>query len=38
MEFTVTVQIEGKDILAGNLYQSVRHGDEAASFSHVACF
>lgn len=34
MELSVTVQIEGKDTLAGTLYQSVRHGNETAMFSY----
>lgn len=32
MQFDVTVQIEGEDVPAGRLYQSVRHGDETATF------
>lgn len=38
MEFTITVQIAGEDVLAGHLYQSVRHGDETASFSYAASY
>ena len=35
MELDVTVQIEGADVLAGHLYQTVRHGIETASFSYA---
>ena len=35
MQFDVTVQIEGEDVLAGRLYQNVRHGDETATFSYA---
>ena len=34
MEFDVTVQIAGEDVLAGRLYQNVRHGDETVTFSY----
>ena len=34
MQLDVTVQIEGEDVLAGRLYQNVRHGDETATFSY----
>lgn len=34
MEFDVTVQIAGEDVLAGRLYQNVRHGDETTTFSY----
>lgn len=32
MELNVTVQIDGKDVLAGKLYQNVRHGLESTTF------
>lgn len=35
MELDVTVQISGEDVLAGRLYQSVRHGDETSTFSYA---
>ena len=35
MQLDVTVQIEGEDVLAGRLYQNVRHGDETATFSYA---
>lgn len=38
MQFDVTVQIEGEDVPAGRLYQSVRHGDETATFSYAASY
>ena len=38
MELDVTVQIDGEDILAGRLYQNVRHGDETATFSYAPSY
>ena len=38
MQLDVTVQIEGEDVLAGRLYQNVRHGDETATFSYAASY
>lgn len=38
MELDITVQISGKDVLAGKLYQSVRHGDETTTFSYVPSY
>lgn len=35
MQLDVTVQIEGEDVLAGRLYQNVRHGDETTTFSYA---
>ena len=34
MQYKVTTQIDGKDVLTGTLYQNVRHGQETASFSY----
>ena len=28
MQYKVTTQIDGKDVLAGTLYQNVRHGQD----------
>lgn len=38
MELNVTVQIDGEDILAGRLYQNVRHGDETTTFSYAPSY
>lgn len=38
MQLDVTVQIEGEDVLAGRLYQNVRHGDETATFSYATSY
>lgn len=38
MQLDVTVQIEDEDVLAGRLYQNVRHGDETATFSYAASY
>lgn len=38
MELSVTVQIGGEDVLAGALYQNVRHGDETATFSYAPSY
>lgn len=38
MELSVTVQIGGEDVLAGTLYQNVRHGDETATFSYAPSY
>lgn len=38
MELNVTVQIGGKDTLAGKLYQNVRHGAETTSFIYNASY
>lgn len=38
MQLDVTVQIEGEDVLAGKLYQNVRHGDETATFSYATSY
>lgn len=38
MQYKVTTQIDGKDVLAGTLYQNVRHGQETASFSYDASY
>ncbi len=35
MEYDVTVQIAGEDVLAGRLYQNIRHGEETASFRYA---
>lgn len=35
MELLVTVQIAGKYVPAGRLFQNVRNGAETASFSYV---
>lgn len=34
MELNVSIQINGKDTLAGKLYQNVRHGTETAAFTY----
>ncbi len=38
MRLDVTVQIEGEVVLAGRLYQNVRHGDETATFSYATSY
>lgn len=38
MEYQVTVQINGEDIVAGSLFQNVRHGTETASFSYAPSY
>lgn len=38
MECDVTVQIGGTDVLAGRLYQNVRHGDETATFVYAQSY
>lgn len=38
MKLSVTVQVGGEDIVAGTLYQSVRHGDETATFSYAPSY
>lgn len=38
MELLVTVQLEGEDVIAGHLFQSVRHGAETTSFSYDASY
>ena len=38
MQLDVTVQIEGEDVLAGRLYQNVRHGDETATCSYATSY
>ncbi len=38
MDCDVTVQIAGVDVPVGHLYQQVRHGDEAASFSYDSSY
>lgn len=38
MELVVTVQIAGRDIPCGRLYQGVRHEEETASFSYDASY
>lgn len=34
MEYLVTVQIAGEDVPCGTLFQNIRHGQEAVSFSY----
>ena len=34
MEYGVTIQVDGQDILAGMLYAHVRRGIESASFKY----
>lgn len=36
MELIIMVQIDGEDMLAGRLFQNVRHGEETTSFSYDA--
>lgn len=38
MQYKVTTQIDGKDVLAGTLYQNVRYGQETASFSYDSSY
>lgn len=38
MEPDVTIQIAGEDVLAGKLYQNVRHGDETATFTYASSY
>lgn len=38
MEIDVTVALGDKDVLAGRLYQNVRHGDETATFSYAPSY
>lgn len=38
MEFQVSVQIEGEDVLAGTLYANVRRGVESATFRYDAAY
>lgn len=35
MEYNITVQIAGEDVLAGRLFQNVRRGTESTSFSYA---
>lgn len=38
MEYDVTVQIAGEDVLTGRLYQNIRHGEETASFRYAPSY
>lgn len=38
MELLVTVQMDGSDVVAGKLYQRVRHGVESASFAYDSAY
>lgn len=38
MEYQVTVQINGEDVVAGSLFQNVRHDTETASFSYAPSY
>lgn len=38
MQYKVTTQIDGKDVLAETLYQNVRYGQETASFSYDSSY
>lgn len=38
MEFQVSVQIEGEDVLAGTLYANVRRGVESATFRYDVAY
>ncbi len=38
MEIDVTVALDGEDVLAGRLYQNVRHGDETTTFSYAPAY
>lgn len=38
MRYRITVQIDGRDLTCGTLFQSVRHGAETTSFSYDAAY